>query len=611
MQTASEIKETRKIHFDRKQELEAQISSLAGRNASTAESLARVDSEIGSFEKELLEREQSSVQRLLSYIGVNRRMEALRSGLGAKNIERVELEERFEKTADRIAEVEKAKADRSYLEKAKTTLAGFYKNQEKKFAEFVTEQQRVRSVSDISKRMDAVFIHGIHPTFVPDQNSLLQKEVDWQTKLNVFLAFKPTVSTSTLREGDGVNRMWARQGLILTDGCVVTASSSDSATVARGIEDRGVWSFKRKMTDRDISDAVHNRGPRYYNEFVVAQPGIAGFYVCRDEKRNGMQDLAPIEEIIAECTQRGISIFEIKNGQVWETKLSPNGRNIIPVRQIHQEELLQKQYSLSELDREKAEQEILNNSPFNVFPAEARYVASCAKGRELYIVLNKKSLLSSKKGEKEVFSDSVANSDTGIKKGSMVTILEEFPTVGEKVRYLATSSGKLYKHTIPSFRPKSTVNPHNSSGFGRGIRSSRVEEISEYKESRVRDTSYIELAFNSHDIRRPVSGVSAYLAGMEHSFQDLRLEKEKALSKKHSNDKRQSLEKFFEEWIFQVVFHLYGFAEQARECGDSETEKKALAMVAGFLPPEQCKEILTRRIDADGRLRIKKEEIRK
>lgn len=606
-ETAARIREERKAYFDRNDELGARISKLTQEKEASSTSLEQLDSELTSIEKELSEREQSSLQRLLDYIGMNRQMQDLRGSRGAKSEERADFEKQFSEAKTTIEDLEKTKLDRQHLEAAKDILAGFYKGQAEKLAQFLKEQQEIRDVSNISKKNQSVFIHGIHPTFVPDQNSLLDRTVDWQTKLDVFLAFNPTVSTSTILKGDTPDRMWARQGVIITDGFVLSAASGDAATVATNIEDRPGWSFKRKMTDDDVRHAIYSRGNRY-NEFVVAKPKIAGFFICREESRK--PDLAPLEEIISECERLGIPIYEIKGGQVYETKPTSDGRDLEILKSLTPEELSQKEYSLPEIEREKIEQKILGNSPFNAWPSEAKYIASRARGRELYISFDRKKYMDGE-GREEVFSDPMLKHNGSIKNGSKVKVLDEFTTVGAKVRYLATDTGKLYRHTIQSFRPKSRLSPQTSSQI-REVSANELREISDYDARRsTRESSGVYLAFNYHDIGQPLNNMASYLDGMEKSIKRVMEQRNTEINSKKNAKEKARLEKFFEEWIYQVIFHLYGFSEEAKQQGDLKTEKRALQIVSTMAKPEYCREVLNRRLDDEGRFHIRREEIKK
>lgn len=606
-ETAIRIREERKIYFSRNNELSERISKLAKEKEASSTSIEQLDSELTSIEKELLEREQSSMQRLSDYIGMNRRMKELRGNLGTKGEERSDFQEQFTEAQTTIEDLESAKLDRQHLEAAKDILSGFYKGQEEKLSQFMKEQQEIRDVSNISKKNQSVFIHGIHPTFVPDQNSLLNRNVDWQTKLDVFLAFNPTISTSTIKRGDAPNRMWARQGVIIKDGFVLSASSDDAGSVAANIEDRSGWSYSRKMTDDDVHRAIYGRGNRY-NEFIVANPKIAGFFICREESR--LPDLAPLEEIISECESLGIPIFEIKNGQVWETKPSSDGRDLEVLNPLTPEELSQKECSLPEIEREKIEQKILNNSPFNVWPSEAKYIASRARGRELYISFNRKKYMDGD-GREEVFSDPALERSSKIKKGSKIKVLDEFTSVGRKIRYLATDTGKLYRHTILSYRPESKLNPQTSRQI-REVGTNELREISDYDMQRdTQGSSGVYLAFNYHNIGQSLDNMSSYLDGMEKSLKTL-IEKSEADVKGEKNVKaKERLKKFYNEWIYQLIFHLYGFAEEAKQRDDFETERRALEIVGTVTKPEYCKEVLDTRLDSEGRFRIKKEEISK
>ena len=606
-ETAAKIRESRKAHFDRKSELDTKLDELIKKCENTKLSLEELERELSDIETELSEQERSSFGKLLDYIGLNRRLDQLKKNKETKEIEQVGLEEEFDEVKAIIHSLEKSRLDRSHLDAAKKILADFYITQEKALAEFITEQESIRSVSAISEKHEVVFLHGIHPTFVPDNNSLLHRSVDWQTKLDIFLAFNPTISASTIVKGDKSNKMWARQGCILTEGFVVDASSTDAGTVAEDIGGRRTGSFKRKMNESDIYSAINFRRDRH-NEFVVARPKIAGFFICREKNDRDLPDLAPIPEIVSECKRLNIPLFEIKNGEVWETLPTSDGNDVVASKLLDTSEVLKKEFDLPESDRERIENEILSDSPFTALPSEGKYIISNANGRELYILLNKDKFLG-KEGREEVFSNPAEKRTDGLKSGTTVRFLDEFPTVGGKVRYIATQSGDIFRHAISSYRPKSEVNPESDGR--RNISSTDTRAISSYDTHSIRTSSYINLAFNSHDVGRPIINTSAYLKGIESSLLKVVEMRNETVNEKLSKAQKERVRVGLEEWVNQIAFHIYGFAEQARGCGDTETADNAFKIIESVMPVERCKEIIEERVDNDGRFRIKKEEIKK
>jgi len=130
--------------------------------------------------------------------------------------------------------------------------------------ERLEKEEEMRKIENIVEEQGVVFVHGIMDDFVPTSNSLLTKGVDFETKLKLALSLDPTISTSTIKKGDGPRNMWAQMGLILGKGRVDGAASSDAASAAEGIKKRTLG-FGDQSIEK-INKSINNTGDRY-NEF--------------------------------------------------------------------------------------------------------------------------------------------------------------------------------------------------------------------------------------------------------------------------------------------------------------------------------------------------------
>lgn len=126
-------------------------------------------------------------------------------------------------------------------------------------ATIVENANQTRSISEVARKYGATFIHGILPNFTPETNSLLIPSADWKTKLQIFLAFEPTISASSIRPGDQHFNMWGRMGVILAEGEIESANDAEAGTGAFGVNQRIVAKqFNAATLDQNIDYAINS-----------------------------------------------------------------------------------------------------------------------------------------------------------------------------------------------------------------------------------------------------------------------------------------------------------------------------------------------------------------
>src|SRR3989344_786095 len=288
-QAASEIKAARAEYFEQKRNLTERITSLTEVVASKTENREEVVKEIAQIEKDIREAEERRFGKVLDFFKIR----SLRKNLGTKQLDLQTLEEEYTRINNVVAELNQLGQDKALFENARAKLAQFYTEQTGAYQEY-KEGERVRDVKEISQERDVVFVHGITPEGVPDDNSLLDKNVSWKDKLKILAAFEHTVSTSTIKAGDSPDRMWSPMGFVFKGGRVESAFAGDAGTIAKGIKDRDVRSGRGSLADMKpqeaaerIGDTIRNRrntGLQRYNELAVSNPNIAGFYLNLDVK---------------------------------------------------------------------------------------------------------------------------------------------------------------------------------------------------------------------------------------------------------------------------------------------------------------------------------------
>ncbi len=181
--------------------------------------------EMTDLESELAGWKNTIIQKLLHHFQIPKHEKEIR----AKSEMRDAFESEYEVMRNRSEELHEAMRDASALDEAKNILKNFYQGQRTAYE----KDRKIRDVGDISKEYEAVFVHGIHPNYIPQANSLLQEWVDWKTKLKILLALAPAISSSTIRKGESGEEHWARMGVVVSGGSVKTADARDAATRAR------------------------------------------------------------------------------------------------------------------------------------------------------------------------------------------------------------------------------------------------------------------------------------------------------------------------------------------------------------------------------------------
>lgn len=618
-EVAQEAMEKRRIYFEEQKSLGENIALLHMKAEEGKKSVESIGEEIEKIEQELNAREKSLVSRFLNTFGISKRLSQLRAELGAKREMTGEFENELFENQELIRDLEKQRQDRSGLEEAKKSVVKFYGEQ----AHELKEQMDVRDVSRQTKRTGEFFIHAIHPDFIPSTNSMLNVDTEWQTKLDIFLAFQPTVSTSSIGAGNTPENMWARMGVVVSNGSIEVVSSSDAGTKATSLKKREGGGFSRKTSDADIDEAVKLKG-NHYNEITVALPRIAGFFICRDrDEREIPLNLVPSEEIVEKCQSLNMPIFEIINGVLHETEWNCERSELTATKLITPDEISKRHYDISEEKRRESVERFLEKSPFKVVPKDIELIECRTSGRDTYIVINKERVSNAKGTERKFQLDGPLDDYRGIQKESAINLVSEFPSVHGKVLYF-TKDGELYHQWINSAKKS----------FYKG-RKRGITQITSTEKCDSENWAFMRAVEGLQEGRieldngltkiggQPISDSDSYITGMQDKIKEVLKEGETDVSKykikleeaKTARDK-EYIRKNLLEWanrrcqeeVRKLASHIYGFAEQAEVMGDLETAHKAKEIAYAFLPENEYQKIL-KRVDADGNIKLKKEDI--
>ncbi len=577
------------------------------------------------------QRKESIIQSLLYHFD-SQKLEKEKSDLEASARDLLRGAARL---AELRQEVEQQYVDRDTLSKAGERLAEVYGSQESAWVEY-QEAERARDVRNVMKESDVYFVHGIKDFIVPGDNSLLKYGTTLETKLKVVLAFDPTLSTSTIKNGDTHRAMWSRVGVLLNGGRVLSAHSSDAATVATGLKERAGSLSPDKDIKKDIDRAIHRErfgaGGLGYNELVVENPKVAALYICVDADE-AMGEIRPIgvERMREAARVSGLPLYAMHNGIAYEIEYEldperakpqkasffgfeypPKPRARVVLRTpVPPDVLLTKDSQITPEQRAVFAEEIFENSPFRPRTPEAGLVDLQVRGREMYLSLflddaaqKMPGSVSEYAGVEQMHYDFEQQRNTGHepgypKKGDRVEILDTFVTTDGRTSQLLRFKGKVFEY-------ESWPRTGQLSGDEKSIREFAQYDKNEFLKNR---NYHLSLNIGGCDLGVPAERAT-FVDAVARLVPKFREDMRRFQSDTELSDElRERFIKERERAITQVAYYLYGFGQEAEKCGDQENRDKAWKLAAEILPLAQIQEVITRRTNEKGGFRITKEEL--
>ena len=199
-QVAQEIRAKRSTYFARQHNLE---SNIIDRESVLTEKQQRVDevaAKIKELEAYLDTHCQNIFQKITHFFDIrNNRRE-----LGKTKVEAEVLFQEAHEINAALEDLRNQKLDRLEISEAREALNEFYQGESAAWHEY-EEEEKARDVKNVCLDNNCAMVHGIHPSFTPFNNSLLDQGTSWQEKLKILLALEPTVSASTVQDGDNGN----------------------------------------------------------------------------------------------------------------------------------------------------------------------------------------------------------------------------------------------------------------------------------------------------------------------------------------------------------------------------------------------------------------------
>lgn len=133
-----------------------------------------------------------------------------------------------------------------------------------------------KSVEQTIIRNNAFIVH----TFLLDErlrhneNSNIAQRATLEDDIDILLSLEPSISTSSVIPGSKQGLWGGRIGIVLGGGDIRGIAQTDNGTVTGGIKMRHGDISNSKEIDKKVSD----KGERGYNELVVNNPEVFGFF---------------------------------------------------------------------------------------------------------------------------------------------------------------------------------------------------------------------------------------------------------------------------------------------------------------------------------------------
>ena len=596
---ARELKQSKREHFSRREEVFQEIERVTVLIEKQESSFSDVARSVERLEGALEEVKSSLVNRLIDNIGFLKNLRVLERVRVVKEAQRLEgrlaMESKMLEQAQRwksdseqlLGELTAQLDDKSRLEKARSKLVDFYDAHSEGYDQYI-EEGEVRSLENIAKDNDVYFVHAIRPD-AGGLGSLLDiEEPDWRLKLNILLGIEPTISASTTSEGDTYADLWGRMGVVLKGGRVMGAHSGDAFSVAEGFKIKSgtqedVEEFKESL-DETLSYRRQQPGDeRGYNEFIVRDPKVGGFFVCidnwdeqsRSHRRTLVEDP---REIMAFLKEINMPLYVLYEGQLYDTEFDPLTGAFEYRDKVGYDQVFNSPFHVEDAQKKKITNRILEEAPFVMKSTEMAYLLGRNDAADRYVA----SLALHS-------PDAVPVSGSRVFESSTMSDSYEGPGIAEL-------EGKSYQVVDVDLPPRL----ERSSGYESLVQSGIIAPsekaqhefwLSEGKLYCVEKGSKKTYIYNWRSTWNPIIDKLSFLDVMEEKWN-------KAIG---SDDV---------DAMYRVAFELYGVADQAEQIGDSETRERVTKLAGQVLSHEAYQTIVARRGADEGKFKMLEKDIR-
>lgn len=576
---ANEINEIRSNYFENKEDINSQIERLSVDTKEKEDEILSLSSKVKEAGEQLQACERSLISKLIN----SSKTKKLRAELESNNLTKKEIEAGYIENQELKNDFHEQLENKEELGKTESLLEEFYKKQGNEYE----KDKKERDIENISSNHDVLFVHGI--LLNPDSsfnNSLLRDNIDWDDKLDILLSLEPSISTSTISEGDNRSNFWAPQGVILGSGSVIDASRSDIGTQPENIKKRTrATKSIFKNIDSRIEDSIRNKSR--CNELTVEKPKIAGLYYVDNEDYN--VDSLDHDKLFEISKKRNLPVYNFMNGVPYEANYDEKNKKFVSQYEVDKKDIFENQSETSKEDLDDMVSKICKNYPFKLKDEKIKEEIDClnyfSDGEEFYIENLPKTPDSYE--QEYTSSDKIFISGAGERKrptriDEKYKIISNIVKVGKVSQYILTESGELYE---------TGKNALNGIEYINSTKDSMKEQI----------TNHIALGHFYSDLEVEIYDMKSYLNGMENTIIELGNEKKQRLAEGKATRNQ-------EEDIRNHALHLLGVSKKAEEFGDTDTQKKAIEIAEKYISRESVNEIKNRRIDDEGRVKITPKE---
>ena len=612
---AAELWAKRKEYFDTQESHKKLLEDLTEQALQKELEATEVAQRLNEIQQVMQERKASRLKALVSFFEIKK------LGKESQDLEESgrQIAAAQEALRSSIQNIAQEAQDTTLLAEARAKIDSFYANQEKAWAEY-QEAERARDVRTLTAEHDAYLIHAISDLSVPDTNSVLRQGTTFEQKAAI-LALEPTLSTSTIKEGDGRDNMWDRQGVILNRGRVLSASAGDAGTVAGGLNRRSAGNSNSENIGEAIHSAIENRpkhGAAAYNELIVEQPEVAAFFIGFDPTP-GEMNVMSVERVEAMAARAGVPAYGLFEGRLYEIirvkvrvtdRFSPdNGQEVEQIqlgRVVTPREILNAEPMPAEKKAELAES-ALENSAFRISGPEFGQLRTRYEGRAEYLKIASIEQLQSGPRTSERYAGPYIKKETffGYGRNGEATFDTVEISNGEEIQVLTTirrpdgEEVKIIELNGVLYEIDRTA-PHNQEVPDYKYSLSKFEEHPGVESGYV----YIGTQFGGLKISEPITRDSfTKVIG-----NDVVAHTERQLATAIADGDTQA-EKKLRDGLKEVGYYLYGIGEQADQFGDTEVRDRAWQAAERLVPLATIREVMARRLNKNEGYRITKEEL--
>lgn len=542
---AKDISEKRTEYFSNKKNFGAEINKNQSEKNNKLEESTALHQELNAKEQTLKGFKENIVSRLINFFNIKKVEEEIGHLQTSKDkIENDIIE--LEKITSDIAQAEIQ--NQEILESNKKILEKSHSSWAEKKEFYQTEAQ----VEKVSKENDVLFVHGIKSGLTGTNSLLYEKSsINWKTKLDILLGLEPTISTSAIDNKATTKKIWSPYGVLLKGGEIEAAFSEDAGTIAKSLTERKSHISGKENLPEKINNVIKTISPDTYNEFVINNPKIAGFYYSLDPNPRPVAEIPSIEEIQKEIAKYNLPLYLIKNGKASDLSGNP----------ISYQEIVENDFKLDQTNKNMIIKEISEDCPFRIETDDIKYIDAYSSGEQMYLDLFTKNIDLSK-------DKSIAT----------------FYSIRKKIEY-SIKDGELLRNTTNT-KEGSINNKNLREGYDFDIDSLKRGWI------KVLSDGYVE-------IKKPITNSREYIKEMRRYINELKQEK--------INSRDQ--EKFRKFMLNAIAYNLYGFAKQAENKQDIEIAKEAKKLASELLNEEKVNETIAKRLGPNGELKINIKEL--